>query len=112
MSLSNVSVVKKRTITVSEIEIIDDEERLNTALYIEDALDEGEVTLCGKILSIREKETKNGKPFFIFEFEDGTGKFSGVYFSRAKTVDRIRRLKEGDEIITIGSIGSYNGQVS
>ncbi|MBE5756195.1 MAG: hypothetical protein E7342_00165 [Clostridiales bacterium] len=118
--------IKKRTITVEELEVIDDENKDTLAVYIEDAMDEGEVCLCGRITKIFEKMTKgspareeNGrtikekqpKPFFIIEFEDGTGRTSGVYFSKEKTLDRIRELKEGDAILTKGVISAYNGKV-
>ena len=119
-------VAIKRKITVVDLEVIDDFSKEVNATYIEDAISEGDYHLCGVITNITEKMTKgsperveNGKtikekppkPFFIFEFEDGTGRTSGVYFSKEKTLDRIRKIKVGDTIITKGNISAYNGKV-
>ena len=44
---------------------IDEENMGDVALYIED-ITHGPVTVCGTVTEILEKETKNGKPFYIF----------------------------------------------
>ena len=72
--------IEHRTIKVKDVLIIDDLHMGDLALYIEDAVS-GEVTVCGVITEITEKETKNGKPFLIIHLDDTTGKTSGVYFS-------------------------------
>ena len=81
------------------------------ALYIEDATT-GDVTVCGKITEITERETKNGKPFLIIHLDDTTGKTSGVYFSKKSTYHKIKELVVGDAIIARGNIGEYNGRRS
>ena len=103
--------VEYRTIKVKDVVVIDSFDMGDTAFYIEDA-EYGYVTLCGKITEVREKETTNGKPFFIFNFDDTTGQMSGVYFSKKSTVDKIRDLKEDDGIIMTGKIGDYKGKKS
>ena len=103
--------IEHRTIKVKDVVVIDDINMGDLAVYIEDALS-GEVTVCGKITDIVEKQTKNGKPFFIIHLDDTTGKTSGVYFSRKSTYNHIRALEVGDEIIARGSIGEYNGRRS
>jgi DNA polymerase III epsilon subunit family exonuclease len=80
-------------------------------LYIEDATT-GEVTVCGVITELSERETKNGKPFLIIHLDDTTGKTSGVYFSKKSTYHKIKELAVGDAIIVRGSIGEYNGRRS
>ncbi len=103
--------IEHRTIKVKDVVVIDDINMGNVAIYIEDALS-GEVTVCGKITDITEKQTKNGKPFFIIHLDDTTGKTSGVYFSKKSSYNHIKALAVGDEIIARGSIGEYNGRRS
>lgn len=103
--------VQHRTIKVPMVEIIDDLNMGDIAQYIEDAVS-GDVTVCGKIIEMREKETKTGKPFFIISIDDTTGTISGIYFSRKNTLDRIRRLQVGDAIICRGEFREYQGKNS
>ena len=103
--------IEHRTIKVKDVITIDDENMGNLALYIEDAV-QGEVTVCGKITEIAERETKNGKPFLIIHLDDTTGRTSGVYFSKKNTYHKIKELQVGDAIIVRGSIGDYNGRRS
>ena len=66
MRLGDVERVEHRAIRVTDVIPIDDAEQpADTAVYIEDATSEGEVTLCGRIVGIREKFTQKGKPFYI-----------------------------------------------
>lgn len=108
---SELQRIEHRTIKVKNIEVIDDENMGDTALYIEDAAS-GDVTVCGTVTEITERETKNGKPFFIIHLDDTTGRTSGVYFSKKYTYDKIRRIAAGDAIIARGNIGEYNGRPS
>ncbi len=103
--------IEHRTIKVKEVVVVDDEGIGNIAEYIEDAVS-GDVTVCGEITEINERETKNGKPYFIISLDDTTGRTSGVYFSKKNTVAKIRDLRVGDCIITRGTIGDYNGRRS
>ena len=108
---SRIEKVSLRTIKLTDVYPIDDMNMGDTAVYIEDAKS-GSVVVCGKIYEIAEKTTKTGKPFFIIRIDDTTGKLSGVYFTRTKTYDKIKRLKEGDAIIVSGRMGEYNGNPS
>ncbi len=108
---SQVQKIEHRTIKVEDMIAIDDIAMENLAVYIEDAMS-GDVTVCGKITEITERETKNGKPFFIIHLNDTTGNISGVYFSKKNTLAKIRELKVDDEIIARGKIGEYNGRTS
>jgi DNA polymerase III epsilon subunit family exonuclease len=103
--------IEHRTIKVPAVEIIDDIAMGNLAVYIEDAVS-GDATICGKITDIREKETKTGKPFFIFHIDDTTGTASGVYFTKKNTYERIKRLQVGDAIICRVNVGEYQGKPS
>ncbi len=103
--------IEHRTIKVKNPLIIDDYSIGDTALYLEDAVS-GDVVVCGKITDIAERETKNGKPFFIIHLDDTTARTSGVYFSKKNTYQKIKELQVGDAIIARGNIGEYNGKRS
>ncbi len=103
--------IEHRTIKVNNVTVIDDLSLGDTAQYIEDAVS-GNVTISGTVTEVYEKETKNGKPFFIFHLDDTTGRQSGVYFSKKTTYEKIKAIKEGDAIICRGNIGEYNGRQS
>ena len=108
---SELQKIEHRTIKVKDVLVIDDIAMGDTALYIEDAVS-GDVTVCGKVTDIAERETKNGKPFLIIHIDDTTGKTSGVYFSKKSTYQRIKEIAVGDAIIARGNIGEYNGRRS
>ena len=103
--------IEHRTIKVKDVVVIDDENMGDIAVYIEDAVD-GNVTICGKVTEITERETKNGKPFLIIHIDDTTGRTSGVYFSKKSTYHKIKEITEGECIIARGNIGEYNGRRS
>lgn len=106
-----VEKIEHRTITVEDVIIVDDRNLGNIAQYIEDVTF-GEVTICGTITEISERQTKTGKPFFIITIDDTTAKMGGIYFSKADTLGVIRSLAVGDAIITRGTVGDYNGRRS
>lgn len=108
---SQLQKIEHRTIKVTDVIPIDDPFMEDTAVYIEDATS-GDIVICGKITDIAERETKNGKPFFILHLDDTTGRTSGVYFTRKNTYAKIKELKVDDEIIVHGRVGEYNGRKS
>ncbi len=109
--VGEIEKIEHRTIKVKDVVTIDDSTIGDTAVYIEDATF-GNVIVCGTITDIAERESKNGKPFFIVHIDDTTGRLSGVYFTRKNTYPKIKNLKVGDAIIARGSIGEYNGRRS
>ena len=108
---SEIQKIEHRTIKVEDVVVIDDENMGDLALYIEDA-NAGEVTVCGLVTDIQERQTKNGKPFFIIHLDDTTGRTSGVYFTKKNTYTKIKDITVGECIIARGSIGEYNGRRS
>ncbi len=108
---SEIQKIQHRTIKVKEPVIIDDLHMGDLALYIEDAK-WGDVTVCGTVTDIQERQTKSGKPFFIIHLDDTTGKISGVYFTKKATYPKIKDIAVGDAIIARGNIGEYNGKRS
>lgn len=105
--LNAIDNLKIRTLTVKDVVVIDDKEIQTVASYIQDATEVGNVTLAGTITNIKEKETKTGKPFFIIDFTDTTGKITGVYFTKKNTLDKIRTLCIGSDIICKGKLSYY-----
>lgn len=108
---SELQKIEHRTIKVSDVVVVDDENMGDLALYIEDAVS-GDVTVCGTVTDIQERQTKNGKQFFIIHIDDTTGKTSGVYFSKKSTYTKIKDITVGEAIIARGNIGEYNGRRS
>ena len=106
-----VEKIEHRTITVEDVIIVDDKNMGNVAQYIEDVT-YGDVTVAGVITEISERVAKNGKPYFIINIDDTTGKTGGIYFSRADTVNLIRDLKPGSAIIVKGNVRDNQGKRS
>lgn len=105
--LDAIDNLKIRTFSVSDVVVIDDKDVQTVASYMQDATEAGNVTLAGTITNVREKEAKNGKPFFIIDFTDTTAKMTGVYFTKKNTLDKIRTLCIGDDIICKGKLSYY-----
>lgn len=111
--LPQVEKIVYRSIEVEDMIKVDDLLESNVAVYIDDLRGEMDsVCLCGEILSVRERATVNGKPYYLIEFSDRSGKITGTYFNKKTTEDKIRKLKEGDGIIVQGSIEKYRDRMS
>ncbi len=110
--MSELEKIEHRTIKVNDLVIVDDLHMGNLAVYIEDIVEFGSYTVCGKVTSIREKETSKGKPMFVIYIDDTTGKLSGVYFSKKSTVQKIRDITEGECIIARVKYSEYDGKKS
>ncbi len=107
-----VETVKLRSFYVKDLTPIDDKNMSRTAVYMEDiAFPTEGVVHAGRVLSVTEKVTKKGKPFFIFEFTDTTKTIKVSYFTRKNTLERVRAIKEGDSIITMGSYDEFGGSL-
>lgn len=109
--VSELKKIEHRTIKVLDVVPIDDATMGDTALYIEDAIS-GEVTICGTVTDMVERQTKNGKPYLIIHLDDTTGRTSGVYFSKKSTYHKIKEITVGECIIVRGNIGEYEGRKS
>jgi len=108
-----IDYITYRSIKVSEIVKLDDIIGTSTAIYIDDIVGVMDsVYLCGEIVSVRERATAKGKPYYLIEFSDRTGKIVGTYFNKKATEDKIRRLKEGDGILVQGSLDMYRDRLS
>lgn len=83
------------------------------AVYIADLTDEAkDITVCGTVSYIEEKQTKNGKPYFSVSLTDGSGQLRASYFSKKATVEKVRGVKQGDSVCLTGDNEIYNGGLS
>ena len=98
---------KQRTFEVSDVVGIDDKTPPTKATYISDVREPGNYVFAGTVSSIKEKLTKKGKPFFIIDFDDTTAKITGLCFSKDETVEKIREITVGTDIIVRGKMSYY-----
>lgn len=111
--VTHAEYIERRYIKVKNVVPMDETRNpTDLATYIEDATLAGAFVLCGKITRIIEKQTKNGKPFFIIDFTDKTGYATGMYFSKPATLDRVKSLVVGDAIIANCTQDYYNDKLS
>ncbi|MCM1437905.1 MAG: exonuclease domain-containing protein [Roseburia sp.] len=84
------------------------------AIYIADLNFESEsVVICGEITDIREKTvtTSSGKEKLMYSFtvNDTTAAVRVSYFTRQKSIEKIKKLKVGDSIALTCKTENYNG---
>ncbi len=92
-----------RTLTVDDVTRLFDNDDTKTAFYMADVKDYlGEVYLAGKIIAIKEMETKTGKPYYIIDFSDRTASLSGAIFPTKANLPKMKKLDVGSEIIVRG----------
>jgi DNA polymerase III epsilon subunit family exonuclease len=103
-----------RTFPVCNYVAIDGaDKKPQSAVYMADCHGEEEdLTVCGEIVNIQEKQTGKGKPFFTMTLSDGSARMRVTYFSKQATVDKIRALVVGDKIVCSGSNELFNGNLS
>lgn len=83
------------------------------AIYIADLTKEMQgVSVCGKITYLEERTTKKDKPYFSFTISDGTGQLRLSYFTKKATLEKVRGLKQGDDVCFTGDHELYNGALS
>ena len=101
-----------RTFQIENYDPIDGGEP-KSAIYIADLKGEAQnITVCGDISFIEERETKNGKPWFSFSVGDGTGSLRAAYFPKKATIEKIRSLRAGDSVAITGDNEFWNGSPS
>ncbi len=86
----------------------------DTAMYIIDGLQaQGTVYFAGVVSSIEQRQTKNGKPFFVITLDDTTSKISGRIFTADKNkLKKLEKIGQGSNIIIRGENELYNGYLS
>lgn len=102
-----------RHIKVSNVESFIGDPIYERPSYIMDAHPLDGAVLCGKVRdftehkrAMKEGETEQ-KYFFKFRLEDFTGSIDCIYFPTKKSIDKIRSLTVGKEIVAFGSV-EYN----
>lgn len=109
-----VFTVPVRTFPIENFKKIDGKSEPSYAIYIADFdFVSNETVCCGKVLDITEhsytKQNGEEKPFFTIVLTDGTATLKATYFSRKRTVDKIRAIKEGDGIVCTCKSELYRG---
>lgn len=105
------------TLTSRTFPIVDyiaiDGAKPKTAIYIADLSSPVEnITVCGKVLFVEERTTKNDKPFFTFTVSDGSGQLRTAYFSKKATLEKVRKIQRGEFVCLTGNYEEYNGGLS
>lgn len=109
--ISDFMTVKVRTIKLNNVHSYIAYDNCDTAVYIADAVNmRKELYVCGKITGIREMQTSKGKPMFLIDINDKTGRLTGKYFPSEKKVKTVQLLKEDEGVIFFGEMGEFNGK--
>lgn len=100
---SRIEQIPARYFKVDAVTRLFDNNETDTVMYIADAKERsGEIAIAGKIVGIKEKETKNGKIFYIIDFNDSTGRMSGTVFSTKEILRKMKKVQEGSEVVAVG----------
>ncbi len=103
-----------RRFQIADFAFLEGTEKQDIAIYLSDINFESEkVVVCGRIEDIKERTYKNSKgvekTYFNFTLGDSTATMRVTYFTRQKSIDKIRALKIGDSIVCTGKTELYNG---
>ncbi len=105
-------IVPVRTFGISDYVALDGAAP-QIAVYCADLSGEMQnVTVCGTIVQIEEKLSKNEKPYFRIFVSDGSGQAGGLYFPRKAFLEKVRSLKMGDAVCLTGSMERYRESLS
>lgn len=84
-----------------------------TAKYIADVDGiENDLTLCGVIEYIEDKESKKGKHYLSLTIADLSGRMRATYFYKKATEEKIRALQKGDSVVLSGANELYGNSIS
>lgn len=105
-----------RRFGIADFSFLEGSEEQKTAVYLSDLNFVSEsVTVCGRIEDIRERPYTNskGKEKLMFNFllNDGTATVRIGYFSRLKSLEKIKKLKAGDFIVCTCKTENYHGSI-
>lgn len=110
VDVARIEAIPLRKFKVADVTRLFDNFSEDEVVYIEDAAAlTGDVVVAGRVSSLRERETKTGKPFYIIELDDGTGKMSGTIFSTKEIIRKMEKVQEGSEVIAAGKCEYANG---
>ncbi len=106
-----------RTFEISGFTPIESTEIHKTAIYLSDLNFESEnVVVCGTIERMEErtytrKSDGQERIYFSFTINDTTAQLNLTYFTRKSTIEKIRKLREGDSIVCTGKTEIFRGAV-
>lgn len=105
-----------RTFNIENFSHLEGSERPTTAVYIADLNFISEnVVICGVIQDVRERTvtTSSGKEklMYYITVSDGTATVRVGYFTRQKSLDKVKKLKVGDSIVLTCKTELYNQSV-
>ncbi len=102
-----------RRFPIVDFEFIEGNDKQTSAVYMCDLNFESEsVVLCGKIVEMREhffKKNEKDKLMYNFTVTDGTARLKVGYFTRQRSVEKIKKLQVGDEIVLTCRSENFNG---
>lgn len=110
-------VVPIRTFSIENFEFLEGATAQTTAVYMSDLNFESEsVVVCGTIEDISERtynRKKDGqeKTYYSITLSDTTATMRATYFTRKKSIEKIKKLAVGDSIVCTGKSEIFNGSV-
>lgn len=110
-------VIPVRTFKIRDFTRLEGESAQEDAVYMSDVNYESEnVVVCGVIEAIEErtytrKSDGKEKTYFALTLSDGTATLRLTYFARVSTIEKIRKLQQGDSIVCTGKTEVFRGAV-
>lgn len=112
--IEEAEVRKIRVFPIENYEKLDGAEpQPKYATYIADCNEEKEnAVVCGRLISIRKRESKKGKTFYSLEIADPTGRVRGAYFPKKATAEKIDALQNDVNLVCTGNFEIFNSELS
>ncbi len=109
-------IVPVRKFRIADFEFLEGSEEQTEAVYLADMnFASDSVTVCGVIEDIREKSfTRNSgqeKKYYSITLSDTTAVMRLTYFTRQRSIEKIKKLKVGDSIVMTGKAELYRGEI-
>lgn len=109
-------IVPVRKFKIADFAFLEGSEEQKEAVYLADMNFTSEsVTVCGVIEDIRERSFKrnNGqeKKYYGISLSDTTAVMRATYFTRQRSIEKIKNLKVGDSIVMTGRSELFHGEV-
>jgi DNA polymerase III epsilon subunit family exonuclease len=109
-------VIPIRRFNIENFNFLEGTNAISQAVYMADMNFESEsVSVCGKIEDIAERKFTKGngqeKTYYNFTLSDGTATMRATYFTRQKSIEKIKKLQVGESIVCTGRSEIYRGAV-
>lgn len=108
--------IPPRSFEIAEFSFLEGGVTHTRAIYIADLNFVSEsVVICGEITDIREKTITNAsgkeKLMYYFTVNDTTAAIRVGYFTRQKSLEKVKKLKVGDSVVLTCKTELYNGSI-